>query len=141
MGARWEHLDIAAGTMTIAGQRLTSGDYAPPKSAASVRTIELPQLLKVELQRRPRPIGGGWLCEVSQYKLYRAHNRVLTSAQLPKVTLHGLRHSFAAAAVQQGVPIKILQAALGHSKYQLTADLYADHLPPISAVPCRVFIA
>ena len=57
------------------------------------------------------------------------------------MTLHGLRHSFATAAVQQGVPIKVLQAALGHAKYQLTADLYADHLPERSTVSRSVFIA
>lgn len=141
LGAKWECLDLAAGTLAVVGQRLPSGDYAPPKTAASVRTIVLPHQLKVVLQRMPRPIGGGWLCDIHSRSLYYAHARVLRSAQLPAVTLHGLRHSFATAAVQQGVPIKVLQAALGHSKYQLTADLYADHLPQVSTVPTRVFSA
>ena len=141
LGARWENLDIPARTLAVVGQRLPGGAYAPPKTAASVRVIELPQQLMVVLMRLPRPIGGGWLCDVSATTLRLAHDRVLAAAQLPKVTLHGLRHSFATAAVQQGVPIKVLQAALGHAKYQLTADLYADHLPDQTAVPRVVFIA
>lgn len=141
MGARWEYLDMSAGTLAVVGQRLPGGAYAPPKTAASVRVVELPPQLMVELRRQPRPIGGGWLCDTSPTTIYKAHKRVLAAARLPYVTLHGLRHSFATAAVQQGVPIKVLQAALGHAKYQLTADLYADHLPERSTVSRSVFIA
>lgn len=141
LGARWENLDIPAGTLAVVGQRLPGGAYAPPKTAASVRVLELPPTLTVVLRRHPRPIGGGWLCDISPSALYNAHRRVLAAASLPAITLHGLRHSFATAAVQQGVPIKVLQAALGHAKYQLTADLYADHLPDRSAVPRSVYIA
>lgn len=141
LGARWENLDIPAGTLAIVGQRLPGGAFAPPKTAASVRVVELPVQLTVILRRMPRPIGGGWLCDISPNTLRNAHQKVIRAAGLPMITLHGLRHSFATAAVQQGVPIKVLQAALGHSKYQLTADLYADHLPDRSAVSRRVFIA
>lgn len=142
LGARWEALDLAAGTLAVVGQRLPgSDDLAPLKTAASYRVIELPPQVTVILRRMPRPIGGGWLCTAASRTMYKVHKRVLRSADLPHVTLHGLRHSFATAAVQQGVPIKILQAALGHARYQLTADLYADHLPSVSTVSRSVYSA
>lgn len=142
LGARWEALDLAAGTLAVVGQRMPGSDeLAPLKTAASYRVIELPPMLTVMLRRQPRPISGGWLCDVSPSSVYRAHAQVLAAAQLPRVTPHGLRHSFATAAVQQGVPIKVLQSALGHARYQLTADLYADHLPPVSHVSRSIFSA
>lgn len=142
LGARWEALDLAAGTLAVIGQRLPGSDQlAPLKSAAAYRVIELPPSVLLMLRRMPRPIGGGWLCDVPCRSVYLVHARVLAAAQLPPVTLHGLRHSFATAAVQQGVPIKILQGALGHARYQLTADLYADHLPPVSHVSNAIFTA
>ena len=142
MGARWEALDLAAGTLAVVGQRMPGSDQlAPLKTAAAYRVVELPLQLTVMLKRMPRPIGGGWLCDVSQQKLYKAHRQLLAAEGLPAVTLHGLRHSFATAAVQQGVPIKVLQGALGHARYQLTADLYADHLPPVSRVSRSIYSA
>lgn len=142
LGARWESLDLAAGTLTVDGQRLPgSHELAPLKSAASYRVIELPPQLIRSLRLMPRPIGGGWLCDASTSTMYKEHAQLLRRLSLPGVTLHGLRHSFATAAVQQGVPIKVLQSALGHAKYQLTADLYADHLPLVSTVSRSVFTA
>lgn len=142
LGARWEALDLAAGTLAVIGQRLPGSDaLAPLKSAAAYRVIELPPTVTVILKRMPRPIGGGWICDVPSRSIYRVHDQLLTQLQLPKVTLHGLRHSFATAAVVQGVPIKVIQGALGHARYQLTADLYADHLPPISHVSRSIYSA
>lgn len=142
LGARWEALDLSAGTLAVVGQRLPGSDeLAPLKTAASYRVIELPPQVTVILRRMPRPIGGGWLCDIPSRTLYKLHDRILQQAELPRVTLHGLRHSFATAAVQQGVPIKVLQSALGHARYQLTADLYADHLPAVSSVSRSVFSA
>lgn len=142
LGARWEAVDLSAGTLSVVGQRLPgSHELMPLKSAAAYRAIELPHQLTVILRRMPRPIGGGWLCDISHSTVYKLHEQVLHDADLPRVTLHGLRHSFATTAVQQGVPIKVLQAALGHARYQLTADLYADHLPSVSAVSRSIFSA
>ena len=142
LGARWEALDLAAGTLSIVGQRLPESDVLSPlKSAAAYRVIELPPELTVILRRMPRPICGGWLCDIPSRSVYRVHEQLLMQAHLPRITLHGLRHSFATAAVQKGVPIKVLQGALGHARYQLTADLYADHLPPVSYVSRSIYTA
>lgn len=135
LGVRWEAVNLAAGTVAIVGQRLPgASELSPPKTEASARVLELPPQIIGTIRRMPRPLGGGWLCSVSHRVLYQRHEQLLRQLGLPRVTLHGLRHSFATAAVQKGVPIKILQGALGHSKYDMTADLYADHLPPVSHV-------
>lgn len=142
MGARWENIDLKAGTLLVDGQRsrVDQKQPAPLKSAAARRLVELPPVLVAVLRRWPRDFTG-WVCTCGAHKLYTVHRRLLREQRLPEVTLHGLRHSFATAAAAGGIPIKVLQVALGHAKYQLTADLYADHLPSICAVPRSIFTA
>lgn len=142
LGVRWDAVDLAAGTVAICGQRLPGSDeLSPLKSAASLRVLALPPQLLQALRRQPRPIGGGWVCDISARQLYKVHEALLRDCGLPHVTLHGLRHSYATAAVQIGTPIKVLQGSLGHARYQLTADLYADHLPDVSHVAESVFVS
>ena len=142
MGARWEHVDLDAGTLLVAGQRLTCEqvEASPLKSAAAYRLVELPLVLLSVLRRLPRD-ESPWLCSCGPHKLYVRHAELLEELGLPRVTLHGLRHSFATAAAASGVPIKVLQVSLGHAKYGLTADLYADHLPSLSTVSFGLFSA
>lgn len=135
MGARWENVDLKAGTLAIVGQRQTH-ELMPLKSEASRRVIALPPKVIELLRKMPRHISG-WICDVSQTTVYKSHMAALDAAGLPHVTLHALRHSMATICAMKGEPIKLIQAALGHSHYSLTADLYADHLPPVAAVTGR----
>ena len=42
---------------------------------------------------------------------------------------HGLRHSFAAGLMAEGVPVNVISAALGHSSVATTAT-YLAHIQP-----------
>jgi site-specific recombinase XerD len=46
-----------------------------------------------------------------------------------RVHAHGLRHSFAAGLAQEGVPMNVIQAALGHSSLATTSR-YLAHVAP-----------
>ena len=89
---------------------------------------------------RVRSIAG-WVCDTTPEALRKQHQIALAVANLPPVTLHGLRHSMATAAAADGCPIKVLQGILGHARYQLTADLYADHLQPENYAPSMASLA
>lgn len=52
-------------------------------------------------------------------------HRVLKRAGLPKVRFHGLRHTFATLALQNGVDIKTVSGILGHFSAGFTLDAYA----------------
>ncbi|WP_191976180.1 tyrosine-type recombinase/integrase [Ligilactobacillus saerimneri] len=45
---------------------------------------------------------------------------------LHRITLHGFRHTYATLAAQGGMPIKELQAQLGHSDVKITLDIYTS---------------
>lgn len=135
MGARWCDIDLAAGTFTITVQR-QSHDPLPLKSRSAHRTIALPPMVMTAIRAQPASLP--WVCSCCMQDVYAAHRRVIEAEDLPHVTLHGLRHSVATIAVMAGEPIKLIQAALGHSRYQLTADLYADHMPPVATMTARI---
>lgn len=141
LGARWQ--DLEGDVLHVRRQRQRiDGSYETRvlKSVKSMRSLVLPSWLVADLADVPRSITG-WICDVTPEQLHRAHKSVIEDAGLPPVTLHGLRHTFATLAASQGVPMKHLQMALGHSKLQLTADLYADHLTPLSNLPSLVLQA
>lgn len=141
LGARWQ--DLNGNTLMIRRQRQRiGGQYTtkPLKTDKSLRGLVLPSWLVSDLASAPRSITG-WIVDTTPDKLHKAHNRVIKVAGLPHVTLHGLRHTFATAATVQGMQLKQLQMALGHSQLRLTADLYADHLSPLSDLPALVWQA
>lgn len=104
-----------------------------PKTANSVRAICLPQetidLLLPEHSKHPgspimlpSPVTG---------KLYspdcieRLHKTLLKKAGITEsIPFHGLRHTFATLAIQQGVDVKTVSSILGHYSAGFTLDTY-----------------
>lgn len=131
LGLQWRDVDLQRRTISIHQQRLRIGgsyQLQPLKSRASVRVLPISTALAEELRAIHVRSFTGFIHDTTPDSLRKAHLRVLSVGALPPVTLHGLRHSVATLAASQGCPMKILQGILGHSKYDLTADLYADHL-------------
>lgn len=138
-GLRWDRVDLQTGVIAIEGQRRGQGrELLPLKTKASYRQLELPTFLVEVLRSWPRSLDG-WVCGLTEQRVYKEHKRLISALGLPPCTLHGLRHSFATHAAQQGTAIKLLQATLGHAHYSLTADLYAAHLPSLSRVAGSVY--
>lgn len=54
----------------------------------------------------------------------RTFGRIAARAELPPLRLHGLRHSWANAALDAGVDIVDVSKRLGHSSIRVTADVY-----------------
>ena len=76
----------------------------------------------VVLDRRNQPY--------SPNALSLAFTRFVRKNDLPRVTLHGLRHSFATVASMQGVPLFDIGKALGHATPATTGKVYThlvDH--------------
>ncbi|HEY5727551.1 MAG TPA: tyrosine-type recombinase/integrase, partial [Acidimicrobiia bacterium] len=50
-------------------------------------------------------------------------------AGLTPIGVHGLRHSYATAGLQAGVPTKVISSRLGHASVSITMDRYQHVLP------------
>lgn len=118
-GIRNEDLD-PDGILHIRHQRTRDG-LAKLKSKASRREIPVPVALRAFFEGT----RGEFVVDVSEKSLRMQHLRVLSSIGVDRrVTLHGLRHTCATMAVEDGVQLATVQHLLGHAHYSLTADVY-----------------
>jgi hypothetical protein len=51
-----------------------------------------------------------------------------TAAGLPRLTSHGVRHSFASAALEARVPVEVVAARLGNTT-RVVQEIYAHVIP------------
>lgn len=114
---------------------------APPKTAASVRTIPLPTVVVEALAAHVAEHGTGaegLLFQLDELPVRRASffqriwRPALKAAGLPTTTtFHGLRHYYASLLIRHGESVKTVQARLGHASATETLDTYS-HLWPDS---------
>jgi integrase len=115
---------------------------APPKTAASHRTIPLPQVVVDALAAHLAAFPTGPDGFVFTTEAGKPIRRTAFSAQvwqpaaraagLPSgETFHGLRHHYASLLIRHGESVKTVQARLGHASASETLDTYS-HLWPDS---------
>ena len=120
-----------------------------PKSGRSKRTIALPKVTVTALRgHRVRQLemrlaaGDTWQEQgfvfttptgtpLDAFNLRKAFRRLITSAGLPKVRIHDLRHSCATLLLAQGVDARTIMETLGHSQVSLTLNTYSHVLPAL----------
>ena len=144
-GLRWEFVDLDDATIRIAKTR-TVVDYkvvdSEPKTEKGKRTISLDPATAAALRaHRQRQLeermawGAAWTdtglvftqedgTAIHPERITQAFQRHAKVAGLPVIPLHGLRHSYATAALEAGADIKVLSARLGHSSIGITGDIY-----------------
>lgn len=149
-GLKWECVDYQRQLLFIREARTAYGATVvqkETKTRSSVRTLFLPddvaRLLHIEQTRQADALREGRLDKASQFvvldhkcqpyspnALSVAFTRFVRKNGLPRITLHGLRHSFATVASFQGVPLFDIGKALGHSTPATTGRIYThlvDH--------------
>lgn len=108
--AKWDDIDECANTLHIRGTKTDTSD----------RIIPLYPKLKTFLKELPK---------INEYILPQLGDKSLPYRYLKKILpnhkLHDLRHTFATRALEQGIPMKIVQQWLGHSNFSTTADIYS----------------
>ena len=140
-GLKWENVNFQLRVIYIREARTAFGAtiiQKETKNRASVRTLYLPEdifrLLNQERARqnalfRGREEPGHVVLDhkelpYSPNALSLAFTRFVRKNDLPRVTLHGLRHSFATIASFQGVSLFDIGKALGHSTPATTGRIY-----------------
>lgn len=115
----------------------------PPKTKSAYRTIPLPEIAYKQLEN--------WIKLRDEYSslfpatfrelqflfckkdgfpmtprdMRHKFNKIIEKYSLPKITVHGLRHTYAALQIQAGTDPKSLQTLLGHANVKTTLDIYA----------------
>jgi len=58
-------------------------------------------------------------------------NRLVDRADLPAITLHDVRHTYATMSLRAGVNPKIVSVRLGHATVAFTLDTYTADVPEL----------
>lgn len=125
LGLMWQDVDFDRAILHIVRQRIRVDGrvmLTRPKSAAGVRDLPLDDHLLSILRLFARSEGA--IMECSEHQFASALDRALCRAELPRITPHGLRHTMASVAADRDVPVKTLQTLMGHSHFDVTADVY-----------------
>jgi integrase len=151
-GLRWADLEFRRGELHVRQRADQLNKIGPPKSASGERTVPLPPIVVSALREWrlvcpkdelglafPGPRG---LIQtrfvISDRGLVPAQIAagVVTAAGTAKYPgLHSLRHFYASWCINRRVdgglelPLKLVQARLGHASIQMTADTYGHLFP------------
>ncbi len=155
-GLRWADIDLKRSEMHVRQRADKFNTIGPPKTRAGQRSVPLPPIV-VNVLREWKlkcpsselelafPTGAGKI-EYHSYIVTRGLAPVQIAAGVvtkdgkPKYTgLHALRHFYASWCINRRVdgglelPLKMVQARLGHSNIQVTADTYGHLFPSTDA--------
>ena len=103
---------------------------ASPKTQHSYRSIPLSDSLKTTLQNMKSMTRNDFFVltntpEPIEPRTYRNYyKKLLQKLNLPELTFHGLRHTFATRCIESGCDYKTVSAILGHSDITTTLNLY-----------------
>lgn len=104
-----------------------------PKTENSVRTIDIPDFLKVELQEDTGKRYGfpedQRLFPIVARTLQKRLKKYEMKTGVKTIRVHDLRHSHVAYLIHQGVEPLIIKERLGHKDIQMTLNTYG-HLYP-----------
>jgi integrase len=148
-GLRWQDVDFAAGTLTVAQRADKFRKVGSPKTATSRRTLPLPGVVasalktwKVESGNREGlvfPGKGGKPSTLhpilNAWADLQVKAKVVVDDAAKYAGVHCLRHFYAswcAAPVPSGglgLPLKTVQVRMGHSTLAMTADRYGHLFP------------
>lgn len=152
LGLRWQDLDIDNARISIRQTLLAVRHtplYGQPKTKRGKRNISLDAATLATLRSHRKARAVERLAAGSAYqdadlvfatevgealhpdRITRRFGRLVQKSGLPRLTLHGLRHSYATIALQAGVHAKVVSERLGHSTVSLTLDVYSHAIPAL----------
>jgi integrase len=139
-GLQYSDIDFIAGTLHVKrtmqripnpnGDTKTKITFLSPKSAASERTIPLPDFIMALLLECKTIADCDYVVSLDKKPieprtLQNRFKKICQSAELKEVNFHITRHSFAVRALENGFDVKSLSAIMGHANAIITLNHYA----------------
>jgi integrase len=159
LGLTREDVDLKASTITIRRALVPVGYTviaSEPKTASGRRTISLPLAVAGVLKRhlatqkeekmQHRDIWAAERAdglrdldliftredgaELHPDRVSKLFEKAVTKSKMPRISLHGLRHTFATIAlIESHQPVSVVSQRLGHANTSITLDFYSHAMP------------
>lgn len=155
-GLQWKNIDSKNNTVTIERSRSNLG-VGKTKTKNSIRTIRvdadvIKQLEKYKLWCKKKLLEFGEKLEedtfvfispqttkpIAQSLTSLAIRRIIKRTKLPKITLHGLRHTHATILLNKKLPVKVIAERLGNTT-QMIHTTYGHVLKEMEEESVAVF--
>jgi integrase len=154
LGLHWSDLDLTTGAASVSQTLICVNHkamFSTPKTSAGKRRVELDRATVAVLKdHRRRQLeerllaGSAWQdhdlvfakadgSPLRPEGFSREFDRRVRRWVLPKITLHGIRHTWATLALQADVHPRIVQERLGHSHVGVTLAIYSHVTPTMQA--------
>jgi integrase len=158
LGLRWDDVDLKAGRLAVR-QALVSVAYevqlSDVKTSAGRRTIDLDDgtVAVLEAWRATRTDEAGGTAPLDSDHVFtkvdgnwlhpdlfsQTFDRAVARLEVPKISLHDLRHTHATLLLRAGVPVKVVSERLGHANVAFTMSVYQHVLPGMQAEAAATF--
>lgn len=148
LGLKWNNIDLENKVIKVR-YTLTSHtrELSEPKTESSKRDIVIDDITLQELKKRLIQIkedklkagelynDQGFVCcsktgePLLQSNVRRKFNSLIKKADVPKIRIHDMRHTWATLQLLAGTDIHTVSQILGHSSVWFTYDTYVHLLP------------
>ncbi len=139
-----KHLQVVNTLQRITGQGLMNGQPKTERSRRSIAlspdTVSLLHEIRGKQMTQQLEVADAWTdsgyvfthpdgMPIDPNLATKAFKKMVTTSGLPKLTIHGLRHTHATILLEQGVNPKVVSERLGHASVATTMDIYSHVLP------------
>ena len=144
LGLNWEDVDFETNQIHVQRTRMIApkaGVYEDtPKTASSVRYVTLPKevmntLKSLQIQQKKDQLALGYIGSDAVLQgalgkplypqvLQRKFTKFIERTGLPRITLHGLRHTHASMLAHMNTDKMQISERLGHSELSTTLNIY-----------------
>lgn len=155
LGLKWKDVDLEKNFITVKRSLLFVDGHPQmqedTKTSGSKRSVSMPEpvskaltahkkrqkeaLLKLGHKLSEKDFVFTWESGelISPNYVYSKFKKLLVAHNLPKISFHDLRHTFATILLDTGVHPKIVADMLGHSTVRITLDTYSHVSPDMQA--------
>lgn len=151
---RWTSVDLDTGVLRVEESVIpVRGElmFTPPKTKKGIRVLTLDSgtlaVMKAHRKRqaeRQLALGPAWEDTGRVFtredgsvlhpdKLSKRFDVWVRRSGLPRITFHGLRHTWATMAMEKGIHTKVVSDRLGHANISVTLDIYSKVRPAMDA--------
>lgn len=163
LALRWQDVDLKEGIINVNQsvcrvkvfddpERKTALIWDKPKTKSGMRAIpaeeptikmleahqlkQKEELLKIGLKVKPETLvfTTELGTPIEPRNFVRSFYKIRDKAGLPKISIHGLRHTFATRLMENGTHIKTASELLGHAKTDITLQVYQHVMPETKKV-------